>query len=302
MIVPAPLKPGDKIGIIAPSRKVSRDKVTEAANMIESWGYPVVFGENLFAEFNQFAGRDEDRAKDFMQMITNPEIKAILCARGGYGTVRLLDFIDQDIIQHNPKWIVGYSDITVLHSYINKLMEWETIHATMPVNYNPELASSDSWLKLKMILQGHKVEYELPAHELNRLGTANGMLVGGNLSLIFSLRGTFCDLDTDGRILFIEDLDEYLYHIDRMMMNLKISGKLKKLNGLIVGGMNEMRDNAITFGRSANEIIANTVKDYNYPVVFNFPAGHCEPNLPLILGRNIILDVKPKKVNLQFSN
>jgi muramoyltetrapeptide carboxypeptidase len=153
-----------------------------------------------------------------------------------------------------------------------------------------------------MLLQGDNLGYELPAHELNRTGTANGMLVGGNLSVLYSLRGTFCDIDTDDRILFIEDLDEYLYHIDRMMMNLKISGKLENLKGLIIGGMTEMKDNTIPFGKSAYEIIADSVSNYNYPLAFNFPAGHCEPNLPLLFGRNVSFDVKSVKVNLKFSN
>jgi len=302
MIVPPTLKPGDKIGIVAPSRKINSDKLTEAVAMIESWGYPVMFGDNLYNGYNQFAGSDEERAADFMQMINNKEIKAILCARGGYGTVRILEMIDPEIIFNNPKWVIGFSDITALHSYFNKMIGCETIHATMPMLYTPELRQSDTWQKLKMVLQGNGTEYELPAHELNRKGNANGMLVGGNLSILFSLRGTFCDLDTDGRILFIEDVDEYLYHIDRMMMNLKISGKLKNLKGLIVGGMTEMKDNIIPFGKSAYEIIADAVNNYDYPVAFNFPAGHCEPNLPLLFGRNVNFDVKPDIVNLKFSN
>ena len=302
MIVPAPLKPGDKIGIVAPSRKISRDKLTEAIALIESWGYPVISGDNLYNGYNQFAGSDEDRAADFMWMINNREIKAVLCARGGYGTVRILEMIDPELIRNNPKWIIGFSDITALHSYFNKVIACETIHATMPILFSSELGCNDSWQKLKMVLQGDSLDYELPAHELNRPGTANGMLVGGNLSILFSLRGTFCDIDTDGRILFIEDLDEYLYHIDRMMMNLKISGKLKNLKGLIIGGMTEMKDNTIPFGKSAYEIIADAVSNYNYPVAFNFSAGHCEPNLPLLLGRNVSFDVKPDKVTLKFSN
>jgi muramoyltetrapeptide carboxypeptidase len=302
MIVPSPLKAGDKIGIIAPSRKISRDRVTEAIALIESWGYQVILGENLFNEYHQFAGTDDDRAADFMRMISDKEIKAVLCARGGYGTVRILEMIDPGIIRNNPKWIIGFSDITALHSYFNKVIKCETMHATMPILFNSDTRYNDSWQKLKMVLQGENPHYEIAAHELNRTGTANGMLVGGNLSVLFSLRGTFCDIDTDGRILFIEDLDEYLYHIDRMMMNLKISGKLKNLKGLIVGGMTEMKDNIIPFGKSAYEIIADAVKNYDYPVAFNSPAGHCEPNLPLLFGSNVSFDVKPDIVKLKFSN
>ena len=299
MIAPLPLKPGDKIGLIAPSRNVIHNDLAEAISMIESWGYQVVFGKNLYDIHHQFAGKDEDRAEDFMQMVLNPEIKAILCARGGYGTVRLLEMLDQVTIRKNPKWIIGYSDITVLHSYFNKVVGSETIHATMPINLKTS-AYGDSWQKLKQILKGDLIDYQFEPHELNKPGKITGTLVGGNLSVLFSLRGTFCDIETDDKILFIEDLDEYLYHIDRMMMNYKLAGKLKNLKGLIIGGMTKMKDNTVPFGKTAYEIVADEVNDYNYPVAFNFPAGHCEPNLPLILGRKVILDIKSEKVNLEF--
>jgi len=300
MISPLPLQPNDKIGLIAPSHKISSDDLTEFSNLITQWGYQLVLGPNVFGEYHQFAGSDNERAEDFTNMIRDPEIKAIFCARGGYGTVRILEKLDKAIIKQNPKWIIGYSDITVLHSYYNKVIECETIHAAMPVNYTDGSGSNLTWLKLWSLLQGDMCEYEIPATESNRLGKTTGMLVGGNLSVLFSLRGTLCDLETDHKILFIEDLDEYLYHIDRMMMNLKIAGKLKALKGLIVGGMTEMKDNKTPFGKSALEIIADAVNDYSYPVVFNFPAGHTEPNYPLILGRNIILDVRNSFSKISF--
>lgn len=299
MITPSPLKPGDKIGIVAPSRKISQNELKEAINLFESWGFEVVPGDNIFEFFHQFAGKDHVRAQDFIQMIKNPEIKAIVCARGGYGTIRLLEALNHDVIKRNPKWIVGYSDITVLHSYFNKVIELETIHGSMPINCLPGASQNETWSRLLGVLEGKPLSYEIVSHALNRKGKAEGMLVGGNLSVLFSLRGTFCDIDTDGRILFLEDLDEYLYHIDRMMMNLKIAGKLKKLKGLIVGGMSDMKDNAVPFGRNAYEIIADAVSDYNYPVIFNFPAGHCEPNLPLIFGRMVKLDVG-ERVKVEF--
>jgi muramoyltetrapeptide carboxypeptidase len=299
MIAPLPLKPGDKIGLIAPSRNVIQDDLAEAISMIESWGYQVMFGKNLYDKHHQFAGKDEDRAGDFMQMVLNPEIKAILCARGGYGTIRILANLDPNTIRSNPKWIIGYSDITVLHSYFNKVVGFETIHATMPISLKPG-TPNDSWQKLKQVLEGDLIDYQFEPHELNRTGKIMGTLVGGNLSVLFSLRGTFCDIETDDKILFIEDLDEYLYHIDRMMMNYKLSGKLNKLKGLIIGGMTQMKDNTVPFGKTAYEIVADAVNDYTYPVAFNFPAGHCEPNLPLILGRKVILDIKSDKVKLEF--
>jgi muramoyltetrapeptide carboxypeptidase len=214
--------------------------------------------------------------------------------------VRILGSIDQDVIRNNPKWIIGYSDITVLHSYFNSVVGCQTIHATMPINFRPGTIPNDSWQMLRKVLNGDGIGYELPGHELNNPGKASGMLVGGNLSVLFSLRGTFCDLETDNKILFIEDLDEYLYHIDRMMMNLKIAGKLKNLQGLVIGGMTEMKDNHVPFGKTAYEIIADTISDYSYPVVFNFSAGHCEPNLPLFLGRHVSLEVKADIVKLKF--
>jgi len=299
-MTPLPLASGDTIGIIAPSRKVTYEDLKNAENLIESWGFKVEYGMSIYDVHHQFAGKDEDRAEDFIRMIKNPDIKAILCARGGYGTVRLLENLDSRVMKANPKWIIGYSDITVLHSYLNQVVGVETIHATMPINLTSGSTGLESWEKLQDILTGGMVNYSLPVFELNRAGRATAPIVGGNLSVLFSLRGTFCDLDTDGRILFLEDLDEYLYHIDRMMMNLKIAGKLKNLKGLVVGGMTDMKDNTVPFGKSAYEIIAEAVSDYSYPVAFNFPAGHCEPNLPLILGRNIILDVKEDMVKLEF--
>jgi muramoyltetrapeptide carboxypeptidase len=300
MIAPQPLTPGDKIGLIAPSRKITQDDLHECIQLLEEWGYQAVLGENLYQEYHQFAGKDEERAEDFIQMILNPEIKAILSVRGGYGTVRILEKLDKAVIQKNPKWVIGYSDITVLHSYYNKVIGCETIHASMPVNCKTDTVQNATWQILKKVLKGDLIDYDIPGHEFNRTGKTTAMLVGGNLSVLFSLRGTFCDLDTDGKILFIEDLDEYLYHLDRMMMNLKIAGKLKNLKGLIIGGMTEMKDNTVPFGKTAYEIIADAVNDYDYPVIYNFPAGHCEPNLPLLLGRTVIMNVKPDKARLEF--
>ena len=300
MIEPHPLSPGDKIGLIAPSRKVSMDDMHVCVQLLEKWGYTVVFGTNIHKKYHQFAGTDEERAEDFVQMILDPEVKAILCVRGGYGAVRILEKLDKHQIQKNPKWVIGYSDITVFHSYYNNVIGIETIHASMPVNCKTETIKTDTWLMLRKILQGDLINYDIPTHEFNHHGQSTAKLVGGNLSVLYSLRGTFCDVDMDGKILFLEDLDEYLYHLDRMMMNLKISGKLKNLKGLIIGGMNEMKDNKVPFGKTAYEIIAEAVKDYDYPVIFNFPAGHSEPNLPLILGRTVIMDVTSEKVSLKF--
>jgi muramoyltetrapeptide carboxypeptidase len=300
MIAPLPLKPGNKIGLIAPSRKVTSQHIEGSIGLLKEWGYQVVLSKNLYKTDHQFAGTDIERAGDFMEMIANPEIKAILAVRGGYGTIRILEYLDATLIRKNPKWIIGYSDITALHSYFHQVIECETIHATMPVNFSQVASMTPSWQKLKEVLNGDSIGYEVPGHELNRPGKTTGMLVGGNLSVLFSLRGTYCDIDTDGKILFLEDLDEYLYHIDRMMMNLKTGGKLKNLKGLIVGGMTDMKDNSVPFGKDSYEIIADAVKDYDYPVLFNFPAGHNEPNVPLMFGRNTELEVQKAKGMVQF--
>ncbi|MDP4207615.1 MAG: LD-carboxypeptidase [Bacteroidota bacterium] len=291
MIAPLPLRAGDKIGIIAPSRKVTSEDLDGSVKFLENLGFRIEFGKNLFASENQFAGTDAERAEDFMEMIRNPEIKAIMCARGGYGTARILDYLDDVVIRNNPKWVIGYSDITVLHSYLSEIVGMQSLHATMPVNFKPELAGTDTWQKLNEVLTGGLPEYRVEANPFNRVGTASGLLTGGNLSVLYSLSGTWCDMDTDGKILFIEDLDEYLYHIDRMMMNLRLSGKLACLRGLIVGGMTDMHDNTIPFGREACQIVADAVADYNFPVMFGFPSGHCEPNLPLVMGREMTLEV-----------
>ena len=300
MIAPKPLTPGDKIGLIAPSRKIKQEDLMECVQLLEEWGFRTVPGENIYQQHHQFAGNDDERAEDFIKMILDPEIKAILCVRGGYGTVRILERLNKSTIQNNPKWVIGYSDITVLHSYFNKVIGCETVHASMPINCKTDTVQNDTWQMLRKVLQGDLIDYDIAGHEYNRPGKTTAVLVGGNLSVLFSLRGTFCDVDTDGKILFIEDLDEYLYHLDRMMMNLKISGKLRNLKGLIVGGMTEMKDNTIPFGKTAYEIIADAVNDYGYPVIYNFPAGHCEPNLPLLLGRKVIMDVRPEKARLEF--
>jgi muramoyltetrapeptide carboxypeptidase len=219
-----------------------------------------------------------------------------LCARGGYGTVQLLPLLDKSIISNNPKWLIGYSDVTVLHSYIHNHTSMQSLHASMPINFKDYTTSDRAITSMFDILEGRKVEYNISASSYNKNGEAEGVVVGGNLSIIYSLRGTNIDLDTAGKILFIEDLDEYLYHIDRIMMNLKIGGKLDNLKALIIGGMNDMNDNDIPFGRTAKQIIFDAVKEYNYPVLFNFPSGHIFNNYGIPIGRNIKLKVTSDSV------
>ncbi len=290
MTTPPYLIKGDKIGIVACARKISREEIEPAISILKSWGLEVVLSKNLFHSDNQFSGTDAERAEDLQTMLDDDSVKAIISARGGYGTIRIIDKIDFANFKKNPKWIIGYSDITVLHSHIHNF-GIETIHATMPINFEKNKDATES---LRKALFGENLIYETEKHILNKNGTAEGELVGGNLSLLYALTGSVSDIDTKGKILFIEDLDEYFYHIDRMMINLKRAGKLNDLTGLIVGGMTDMKDNTISFGKNAEEIISDAVKEFNYPVCFNFPAGHIDKNLALIFGRKIKLSVGEK--------
>jgi len=243
------------------------------------------------------AGTDEQRADDFQKMIDNPNIKAIWCARGGYGTIRMVDLIDFSKFKQNPKWIVGFSDVTVLHSHLNHL-GFETIHGIMPVNI--EKASPIIEETLRKALFGENVVYQVPFEKENKAGKAEGELVGGNLSILYSLMGSESQVDCKGKILFIEDLDEYLYHIDRMMIGLKRCGCLENLNGMVVGSFTKMKDNDIPWGKTAYQIIADVTKKYDFPIVYNFPAGHIHDNNTLILGKKVSLEVNGNETILKF--
>lgn len=287
-IQPEFLKKGDKIGIVACARKISKEELQPAIDILQNWGLEVVLGKNVFNAEHQFSGTDEERAADLQSMLDDTSIKAVISARGGYGTVRIIDKLNFSTFKKHPKWIIGYSDITVLHSHIHN-MGIQTLHATMPINFKVNEEATET---LRKSLFGEKIHYSFEPHALNKNGKAEGILVGGNLSLLYALCGSNSDIDTKGKILFIEDLDEYLYHIDRMMMNLKRSGKLSGLTGLIVGGMSDMKDNAVPFGKTAEAIILDAVKEYNYPVCFHFPCGHIDRNLAIILGKKVELTLE----------
>jgi muramoyltetrapeptide carboxypeptidase len=294
LIQPAFLTKGDKIAIIASARKVSKDELQPAIELLTGWGLEVVLGSNLFNQENQYAGSDSERAYDLQMMFDDESIKAVICARGGYGTMRIIDKIDFTKFKQHPKWMIGFSDVTVLHSHIHHL-GIQTLHAKMLLNINKNSESTET---LRKALFGEALHYEVQAHSLNRKGVAKGELVGGNLSLLYALSGSVSDIDTAGKILFLEDLDEYLYHIDRMMIHLKRSGKLDHLAGLVIGGMTDMKDNAIPFGKTAEEIIIDAVKEFKYPICFNFPAGHIDRNLALVLGKKMELSVSDNETKL----
>jgi muramoyltetrapeptide carboxypeptidase len=300
MLTPSYLKPGDSIGIIATARKISEAELLPALKKLSEWGLNVVVGKNIYEIENQYSGSDKQRTSDLQEMLDDDTIKAVIIARGGYGSVRIIDNIDFSKFRKNPKWIIGYSDVTVLHSHIHQNFGIETLHATMPLNFPANGNDNNALNSLKAAVFGEKLEYKTESNTLNKTGKAEGILIGGNLSLLYALAGTPSDIDTSGKILFIEDLDEYLYHIDRMMIQLKRSGKLKSLAGLVVGGMTEMRDNTIPFGKTAIEIVSEAVAEYNFPVCFDFPAGHIEDNRALIMGRNISLEITKDSATLLF--
>lgn len=301
-ITPPYLKPSDTIGIVATARSVTRNEIQPAIRYLTARGFMVKTAPHLFSKHYQFAGIDEERAEDFMAMVEDKSVKAIICARGGYGTIRILDLINLRKLQLNPKWIVGYSDITVLHSIINSWYGMESLHATMPVNFVNDLTGNESISSLVKGLTGEPLSYSIPPHPLNHFGEKKGMLAGGNLSILQSLIGTDADITAQDRILFIEEVDEYLYHIDRMMMHLKRSGKLKSIGGLVVGSFSDIKDNKSPFGSSAYEIIYSAIKEFNIPVCFGFPAGHTEPNYSLIMGRKVKLKVDENGARLTFQS
>lgn len=288
MTTPPVLQKGDTIAIVATARKNIDDNLKPTIDLLHSWGLEAVIGSSIGLDDNQLAGTDEQRAADFQQQLDNPNIKAIWCVRGGYGTVRMIDLLDFTQFKQNPKWIIGFSDVTVLHNHLNTL-GFESIHGIMPVSV-PK-ATEEAKESLRKALFGEPLSYEIGTDLMNRLGSASGELVGGNLSILYSLFGSESAIDCDDKILFIEDLDEYLYHIDRMMMNLKRNGCLESIKGIIVGSMSKMKDNEIPWGKNALQIIQDVTKTYNIPVIYNFPAGHIHDNRALILGSSVRINV-----------
>ena len=277
------------ISLISPARKVSLEEMSFAFDYIRSRGHNPIYDERLFASCHQFAGDDDARAALAQEYLDRDDIDVILCARGGYGTLRIIDKLDFDKFVQKPKWIAGYSDVTVLHAKLQSL-GCESLHSTMPINFADN--TKESLDSLFDAIEGRPIAYEVPSSDINIPGKAEVPLVGGNISVLYSLLGSDIFPDTDGKILFLEDLDEYLYHIDRMMMALQRAGKLDNIKGLIVGGLTKMHDNNIPFGMSAEEIILEKVRDKNIPVCFNFPAGHIDDNRSLVLGRTSRLEVK----------
>lgn len=296
---PENLKKGDTIAIVSTARKVSSKELAPAMLFAKKMGLEVQLGITIDAEKNQYAGDDALRAQDFQDLLDSPHIKAIWCARGGYGTIRMVDVLDFTRFIQHPKWLIGYSDVTVLHSHINRL-NIPTIHGQMSLEIEKKSQATRDTLQQALFGEHPSISYSLDSSLLSRSGKASGILVGGNLSVLYSILDSPSELDWQGKILFIEDLDEMLYHIDRMMQNLKRSGRLKNLAGLIVGGMSQMRDNTIAFGKTAHQIIFEAVAEYQYPVCFNFPAGHIHDNRALVFGTKASLVVTSKQATLSY--
>lgn len=294
--VPPFLVKGDTVLLIAAARARNREAVAPAIEILKGWGLKVLTGKHVYKKHHQFAGTDAQRAADLQWAIAHKTARAVLFTGGGYGTLRIIDMVDFHQVKKYPKWFIGYSDATVTQARLLKT-GMASIHGTMAFQFTKNAEATDS---LRKLLFGEQLPYHIPAHSLNRKGDAMGEVVGGNLSLLYALSGSADDVVTKNKILFIEDLDEQLYHLDRMLLQLKRSGKLKHLRGLVVGGMSDMKDNAVPFGKTAEEIVWDAVKEYKYPVCFNFPAGHIEKNMALYIGKKARLTVTKTKINFTY--
>ncbi|MCR4826682.1 MAG: LD-carboxypeptidase [Bacteroidales bacterium] len=302
MIIPPYLSPGDTIALAAPARKISKAEIQPAEQWLKSVGFNIFYDDRLFAEDHQFAGDDLLRTRYFQDLLDDDSVKAIWCVRGGYGSARIIDRLDFTHFRQHPKWICGYSDITVFHSHIQQNLQTATLHATMPVNVsetNTQLPVCQSFLDA---ITCKDLSYEIDSHPLSRPQPFSGILTGGNLSMLYSLIGSPSDINTTGKVLFIEDLDEYLYHIDRMILNLKRSGKLSNIKALLVGHLSDMHDNTVPFGKTAEEIVADHCQTFDFPLIFNVPAGHLSDNRAFRMGCQIEGLIKDNKFILKSLN
>lgn len=299
MIQPPFLKKGNTIGIPAPGKKIPREIIESAVTMIESWGYQVKIGKNIFSSTHSYlSGSDVERLADLQSMLDDDSLQAILCARGGYGTTRILDQLDFTSFLKRPKWICGFSDATALHFKLQSL-NVQSIHGTMPIMF-PIKDAQSSVESLRNTLRGEFSVLRGGYHPSNRMGEVSGELVGGNLSLLVDSLGTSTEIDTKNKILVIEEVDEYLYKIDRMVTQLQRAGKLSELSGLVVGYMSALKETELPFGESFYEIIMNAVNEYSYPVGFSFPIGHEDPNLAWIEGARGKLKITHEESTLSF--
>lgn len=293
------LKKGDKVAIVCPASYIKGD-IDIAVEVLTSWGLRVKIGKSVISQFHQFAGTDEVRRQDLQAVLDDPEIKAIFAARGGYGTIRIIDQLDFRKFKKRPKWIVGFSDITVLHSHLHHRIGVCSIHGQMPKSFNE--STKAALTSLQHALFGREIHLKYSQNTFpNRTGSGNGYLIGGNLAILHSILASPSDGKYDNKILFIEDVGEQHYNIDRMLWTLKRAHKLAKLQGLIVGGFTSLKDSDPPFGQQFEEIIMDKVREYDFPVCFDFPAGHIDNNHSLILGREVTLNVNIEEVSLTYN-
>lgn len=299
MTQPPYLKPGDTIAITCPAGYMPRENAAACIETLQSWGYKVHIGNTLGGgSTNYFSGTDDQRLAEFQQLLDDRSVDAILCGRGGYGLSRIIDRIDFSRFIKNPKWIIGFSDVTVLHSHIWSNYKIATLHAPMAGAFNNEPSNNVYIQSMRQILTGTPTAYTCPTHPFNRTGKATGRLIGGNLSLLAHLAGTASDIKIGGKILFLEDVGEYLYNVDRMLYQLKRSGKLDRLAGLVIGGFTDMKDTTRPFGASVDELIRDIIQEYDYPVCFGFPISHGKENYALKIGVKHTLEVTNNKILL----
>jgi muramoyltetrapeptide carboxypeptidase len=297
-IIPPYLVKGNTIGIVCPAGYMPLDKAETCIEVLQQWGFKVKVGTTLGSQHHYFSGTDEQRLNDLQQMMDDDAIQAILCGRGGYGTGRIIDKLDFKKFRKNPKWIIGYSDVTVLHSHIFRRYNIASLHAPMAAAFNDGEFKNPFVQSLRKSLTGKKANYSAEVHAFNKQGTATGELIGGNLSLLAHLTGTPSDINTNGKILFIEEIGEYIYNIDRMLYQLKRSGKFNKLSGLIVGSFTEVKDTTIPFGKEVYTVISDILQGFDFPVCFGFPVGHTRQNYSLKVGAAYTLQVGKRKVTL----
>lgn len=297
--IPPYLKKGDSIGITCPAGYMPAEKAQTCITVLQQWGYEVMVGKTLgSASPSYFSGTDAERRDELQAMLDDKNIKAILCGRGGYGVGRIIDLLDFTAFKKHPKWLIGFSDITVLHSHIYSNLKIASLHAPMAAAFNDGAYKNEFVQSLQKALAGKKARYKCAVHPFNNKGTALGELVGGNLCLLANVTGTASDINTKNRILFIEDIGEYIYSADRMLYQLKRSGKLDKLAGLIIGGFTDMKDTERPFGKTAYEAIRDIIAEYDYPVCFNFPVSHGTENYALKVGGSYELKITGKTVQL----
>ena len=304
LIRPPYLKAGDTVAIVAPSGilKNREREIKQADSMLRSWDLNVIVGKHVFSKADHFAGTDDERCQDLQNVMDDPSVSAIWCARGGYGTVRILDKLDYTKFKEKPKWVIGYSDITALHNQLHN-EGFESLHALMCVSLTQDITEVQTSVDtFKAALFGNPENYVLDGSKYNRIGEATGQLIGGNLTMLHTMLGSDTSLDTEGKILFIEEIGEYKYHIDRMLQSMKRAGYFDNCKGVIVGDMSKLRKNTTLWGTSIEQLILDALKGYDFPIAFNMPAGHEKDNRALVLGRTVELKVGKEKSSIKFQS